>query len=480
METKFNFKCCATKQFSYYFCVICNGVFHPSCLERDFKHHSKLEKHKILCAKECRNKFNENKDIQKKVLNVDNLQKENYQLKCQLKEREQEIENLEVENNSTTKALHQTIAELKKEIKEKDAQYERERKLSKDFANEMMESDNKNAEMEKKYIESLNKKREEIKKLKIDITGYLKEKSTLEQEKRTHLDKENKLEKYINDLRETNKNMIEAIRVLEDDNNRYSNELEEMRTEMLARNLTVQKKMVSKGTTTDNGPVIASQQCNFGVSETFVRQDHDKDNVRVLLLCDEYGYRLSKWLRDRVNLQAIVKPGGFYKNILEDIINLTKGFTLNDFVVIMGGSNDFSFNNNYPLFRDINSKLKHCTHTNIIVTSVPFQQSYEINNHINNFNTKLKDYSLKLNKYGQGCISWCEFENYKDKNNFKKLLQILLSSVNNCNGLYKNSKNLIFVPIVSNEVLNCEINSNLVSSNNDNFLDESLVVVETT
>ena len=78
-----------------------------------------------------------------------------------------------------------------------------------------------------------------------------------------------------------------------------------------------------------------------------VGTDEENKTKKVLVLCDEDGAYMGTGLRrilKAVSVQTIFKPGALFRNIIVDIIKLTKDFTLDDNVIIIGGSNDFNFN----------------------------------------------------------------------------------------------------------------------------------------
>lgn len=46
------FKCCATKNSNTVFCILCNNVFHGSCLTRDVKDYIKIDDRSIICCEQ--------------------------------------------------------------------------------------------------------------------------------------------------------------------------------------------------------------------------------------------------------------------------------------------------------------------------------------------------------------------------------------------------------------------------------------------
>ncbi|KAG5883081.1 hypothetical protein JTB14_031192 [Gonioctena quinquepunctata] len=185
---------------------------------------------------------------------------------------------------------------------------------------------------------------------------------------------------------------------------------------------------------------------------------------KIFILCDELGYGLgksiSKFIGNEFSIETLIKPGAYFVDVIEDIINLSTNFGLNDYIIVLAGSNDFHAKK-IPLFREINSKAKCSSHTNIIFSSVPYGNHVELNDFIYKFNLKLNDYSHKLNHYAEGDISFFDLNNVKGsmisrKEIVKKFLNIILRK--------KQVKNFKFVSV-----------ENVIT---DSFLDPSLKRLE--
>ncbi|KAG5865756.1 hypothetical protein JTB14_008386 [Gonioctena quinquepunctata] len=135
---------------------------------------------------------------------------------------------------------------------------------------------------------------------------------------------------------------------------------------------------------------------------------------KILILCDETGYGLGKTFSriygNTFNIQSIIKPSANFENVIDDVINLSDNYCLDDHIIILAGSNDFK-TKKYPSFKKLNSKLKICTNTNIILSSVPYNRNYKVNEMIYRYNIKLNDYAMKLNHYAEGNISFLDINN---------------------------------------------------------------------
>lgn len=172
---------------------------------------------------------------------------------------------------------------------------------------------------------------------------------------------------------------------------------------------------------------------------------------RILLLTDE---DITWQFRNLLDLSlydvfSVKKPGALLSQIMESMATLTKDFTFEDYVIIMGGKNDIA-KYRTPSFRLICNKLKTCTHTNILFTSVPFCHKSDAskNSHIYKYNVKLNDFLTKFNNYVEGEVTYIEINNEKSKINKFTMASYII------NGILKKSptKNLKFI-----SVKNCNI-----------------------
>ncbi|KAG5870737.1 hypothetical protein JTB14_021990 [Gonioctena quinquepunctata] len=169
---------------------------------------------------------------------------------------------------------------------------------------------------------------------------------------------------------------------------------------------------------------------------------------KILILCDETGYGLSKTFSriygNTFNIQSIIKPSANFENVINDVINLSNNYCLDDHIIILAGSNDFK-TKKYPSLEKLNSMLKICTNTNIILSSVPYSRNYEVNEMIYRYNIKLNDYAIKLNHYAEGNIPFFDINN-SEGNLLSKAA--ILKKISESNVLRKTQvSNLKFVPV---------------------------------
>ncbi|KAG5869086.1 hypothetical protein JTB14_027514 [Gonioctena quinquepunctata] len=192
-------------------------------------------------------------------------------------------------------------------------------------------------------------------------------------------------------MEEINRSMVDSIRILEQENTRYSRELTEL-----------------KGQT----DVIHPQTKLVADTKTYHERNHehicvdDKEEKavegnknKILILCDEGGRKVGNSLRrdlgQKYIVQSIIKSGDSLRYVIEDIVQLTQSFTMNDFVIIQAGFNDF-LSKSYHSFKMLNNNLKQClNNTNVILTTVPLKV-LQLNFFINKFNDKLGKYITRL------------------------------------------------------------------------------------
>ena len=104
-----------------------------------------------------------------------------------------------------------------------------------------------------------------------------------------------------------------------------------------------------------------------------------------------------------------------------------------------------------PSFSFICNKLKLCTHTNMLFTSVPYiTNSFLKNKHIYKYNEKLNDFLIKFNNCTKGLVQYVEVNSPKFKFFNHKLVA---SSVKNIVINIKSmNKTLKFINIVNKNI----------------------------
>lgn len=470
METNKIFKCCKNKEFNNYCCKVCYGIFHESCLTRK-KSVVVVGGHVILCSKECKEIDTTHiNDIKILEESLENAKKEN-----SIKERT--FEEISKKYDIDMEEMRKCIEDLSKEIREKDSYIKRLKRNTQDFEDQVFEQEqNMNLQIKEQrdLISGLIREKNELFHINEDLKVKLEENT--EQQKII----ENQLEEFNN----IKKDMISTIQTLTADNDTYASEVLQLRnklygesryntdvqTESSDAKMDQEKNRKSKSGFETIQHVGRERQdkdymqthTNAGVTKGNLTTDNttDNDNIfkktrRLMILSDEYGRYLDYFIKrkDRtVQTETIIKPGASMGNVIADIVDLTKGYTLDDYVVIIAGSNDFRLKKHIN-FREINSKIRFCTNTNIIFTSVPsiyFSQNQR--KLINEFNSKIADYACRLDRYAEGSIKWIDLCT-KNGRIIKNIAANKISTA--MNSPVKNVKNIKFVN-VNNERLSME------------------------
>ena len=113
---------------------------------------------------------------------------------------------------------------------------------------------------------------------------------------------------------------------------------------------------------------------------------------------------------------------------MEELVNLTRGFTSKDFVIVAAGTNDLEAGS-YPRMRYINNKLKNCLHTNIILLS-PCLRGYQYISETLNYNKNLYNFLNYVNRITENCILYVGITNsVGDKLSNFSVSQLLHSAI---------------------------------------------------
>lgn len=116
------------------------------------------------------------------------------------------------------------------------------------------------------------------------------------------------------------------------------------------------------------------------------------------ILTDSHGRLinrlLSKDLENRYRITSTIKPNCKLLQILNDVEFEGKHLNKEDYLIIMGGTNDVC-DINYDsdlLINKMKATLRSCTHTNIIIPATPYRyDNPNLNHHIRKLNYKVKN-----------------------------------------------------------------------------------------
>ena len=191
---------------------------------------------------------------------------------------------------------------------------------------------------------------------------------------------------------------------------------------------------------------------------------------KILLLTDDVGLGLNVKMRSNLinhHITSIVKPDAPLSAVIENLDKVATHFTKTDTIIIMAGKNDFS-KNRYPSFKLICEKLKKFSHTNTILSSVPYTRNRIRNDRIYKYNTKLLVFITKLNRVTEGNVKFYEINNHRFKLSKSLISQDLTKLIVKNNF---RAKSLIFVTPHESERSaevfphqGCAVNDNTVRS----------------
>lgn len=430
MET--TFKCCKKKEFNNLICANCFDVYHRACLERK-KFYKLIGGPKICCSDTCQREYTNQKTT------TDDLLDKISKLKADVLETNVQLESKQNQMEDEIHSRELIIGQLRNELMEKDRFIERLRRDTEMTVNEMVE-------MEEQDTLRLKEQRDVIARLNTSLLKLDNDKELLQEELTQSKTEMESLKREIGELIEISKSMMETIRVLEEENNMYCKELDRLRN---SKNL--HKSVSGSGEhfvlDEQNELILESRKqevCDMNIVshaggkpktgsgrlEASYRNVNELKKNKILVLCDDGGRNLGKFLSNMLGhdyfVQTVMKPGASLADVVSGIESLTKNFTMNDFVIILGGLNDI-LRGKYPSFRLLNKKLKQLQHTNLIAVTIPLHIRPEYYFYITKFNNKLENYMIHLDRYLSGRVSTVGVDGIKGSA-MKRLIAVSLSN----------------------------------------------------
>ncbi|KAG5887156.1 hypothetical protein JTB14_016850 [Gonioctena quinquepunctata] len=293
-------------------------------------------------------------------------------MKKEIYERHLLLQKNEDDTNEEVVRLNSVIDQLKQTIEENNNYIKRQNRRTRDFEDEAMEKDVKDHSMLKEQT-ALNKK----------IIGIRETKQSYENDLKIRNDELKLLEVELNRMEGINRSMVDSIKIFEQENTRYSRELTELKEQTDV--IHPRTKLVAD-TKTYNGR-NHEHICVDNKEKKAVEGNKNK----ILILCDEEGRKVGNLLRRELGqkyiVQSMIKSGASLRYVIE--------VTMNDFVIIQAGFNDF-LSESHPLFKMLNNNLKQClNNTNVILTTVPLKV-LQLKFFIHKFNDKLGKYITRL------------------------------------------------------------------------------------
>lgn len=362
-----HFKCCKTKQFIHFVCIKCCGVYHKCCV---YKFKSKIrfvKDNKLICCGDdsYTSELDEEKDLLEKTINdlsEDSERKDKYIRKIitaseefsqEASKREEELLEIIKQQENAIQELNELLNRLKlSTAKTKSSEVG----IQTNFIN------NKNASTITDHMSYSGPEK---------ITQITQSTQTCKKPKKPSAEQHLKNKRQKPDIDSTIPLVVQGSTK----NSNLNIELAE-----------------------------SIKTCNPNVSVKTTKK-------KILLLTDDEN--ITWQMRRLIDLNkyeviSVRKPGARLNQVLENFESLVKGFTLQDYIIIIGGRNDID-KNETPSFRFICKKLKLCSHTNTLFASIPYyKNASERNKHVYKFNYKLNDFLCKFNNYTEGFLKYIE------------------------------------------------------------------------
>lgn len=392
-----NYKCCKSKQFIHYVCTKCFSVFHKSCLLSRYKSQvSFIEENKIICCKDEDESYQSEQDAEKSLL-------------------EKTISELSGDSEMKSKYIHKLKTEYK---------------LIVDEASKMEEEMNRLIKDQEKIIHDLQEEIRHINK-------------NTKHSKKTLKNVSSQTRNVTKNTRSVSTNTKSSIKFTSGVEENYVN----AGTQTFI-NLKSNEDMVDKSISDLQSQIKPAKHNN-----SLKLPDNSINKHKVLLLCDDYGRNINKIMHNMLlsgeyHIETIIKPGASFHQVIENIDLLTVNYGIYDYIIIIAGSNNFNKNHKYPSFRNIWEKIKQCSHSNIIITTVPYRNS-KVDKFIYKFNKKLSDFVWKLNKYVPGKVNIVDVNNKISKFEISNMIVTSMFSKTN-------DKNLVFVEMNNNHSIHVQ------------------------
>lgn len=312
MSSKFS--CCGKKDFGNFCCIVCFGIFHPSCLERKTSY-IKISGIRIYCSSECQQKHLDEED--------------------------------------KTVRLSDEIDRLKGGLAERDTYIRRLQRCSQDFEDSVRNVEEEytvEIKNQKALIERLNK---ELKQTKERVDQLLED---LEQSM-AHV---SRLQEELQNLNMLKGDMLTSIDALGRENESYVTTIGELRSELQRFKTPYEENVERMEVSVQTDEMRERSECSVS----------GQPNARVLVLTDSFGKCLYAPLRRKLDtcygLQLISKPWASFDEIAKGAKCYAESLTQNDYVVVMAGLVDKNLK-----ARTILSLANHCFQTNLLMCTLP-------------------------------------------------------------------------------------------------------------
>lgn len=98
-----------------------------------------------------------------------------------------------------------------------------------------------------------------------------------------------------------------------------------------------------------------------------------------------------------MNVSSIVKPGAKISNVIDEVHELTKGYCKNDFVLVIGGTNNVDNTGEKSILGEFHVLIEKTRKTNLIFATLPMiHDNPKLDSKINWINHKLTEKMKKI------------------------------------------------------------------------------------
>jgi hypothetical protein len=171
----------------------------------------------------------------------------------------------------------------------------------------------------------------------------------------------------------------------------------------------IQEKTSGNTNTTNGKSVVSSSASCKCVDSIEIVRGKEAMKCRIKILADSHGRGIRQELEKletnadysvqmvdvstkRFSVESTIKPNANTHNIIKDVKSMTQDLNKSDFIFVMAGTNDLGINTDVDkMMVDLESSLKDHTHTNIIVSHLPYRYDEPtLNMTVEIINSKLK------------------------------------------------------------------------------------------
>lgn len=385
------------------------------------------------------------------------------QYKTELSNKESYLEVLNAEHREEISELKAEVIKLLRDNKEKETHITRLNRRTQDFT-DIAE------DVEKSYQTQIESHKQEIASLNKENLTILKKNEALSNEIKILQENISKAHKKLNELIQLKANMLTSIETLTAENELYIKDLKRSKIELFD----LQEKFNELG---QRKQEISVKTDNPTSSHIAGKNQDDSDQGKkdkILILGDEkvkYLHKHLNGLETKYDILTISKPGATYANIFKNTESLLKRYTLNDYVIVMGGTNDFIQKKTPNISKTFGSFIWGFE-TNFIFSSTPPIKSKGATKYINKFNNHLCSFLNRINRVSQGVISYIDcILDLGPKVTFQEIAKQIILEINS-RYFRIASKPLIYVKCKNN------VGSSLAEINLSNSTDFNVITID--